>query len=407
MKVLYLTYDGLLDPLGQSQVLPYLYGLADALGVEFHIISFEKKERRQGEAALRGELIQRRMHWYPLSFTRKPPILAKAYDSWRFAYAARGIVRRQRPNLLHARSYVAGWVAHQLSRRYRIPWIFDMRGFWADERRETHAWREGHPFYDWLYATWKRRERLMLDSAAHVIVLTEAARTVLMEWGIAPEKITVIPCVADYEHFQPQPSMRTPYRTQLGIPESAFVLGYVGSIGPLYRLDEMLRFFQVLRRHLPESYMVFFTPASPEEVKKAAIAQGIPIERLRILFIPRKELPQWSSVIDASIIFCQPGFSRIGSSPTRIAELLAMNIPVIAQVDLGDNLRLSEAISGLYLCDIFSEESYEKVATQVLQDRTEDKWQAIRPNSESLLSMSVGHERYIQIYAALQRTKAT
>jgi len=112
-------------------------------------------------------------------------------------------------------------------------------------------------------------------------------------------------------------------------------------------------------------------------------------------------------VIDASIIFCQPGFSRIGSSPTRIAELLAMNIPVIAQVDLGDNLRLSEAISGLYLCDIFSEKSYEKVATQVLQDRTEDKWQAIRPNSESLLSMSVGHERYVQIYAALQRTKAT
>jgi len=401
MKVLYLTYDGLLDPLGQSQVLPYLYGLADALGVEFHIISFEKKERRQGEAALRGELIQRHMHWYPLSFTRKPPLLAKVYDSWRFAYAARGIVRRQRPNLLHARSYVAGWVAHQLSRRYGIPWIFDMRGFWADERRETHAWREGHPFYDWLYATWKRRERLMLDSAAHVIVLTEAARTVLMEWGIAPEKITVIPCVADYEHFQPQPSMRTQYRARLGIPESAFVLGYVGSIGPLYRLDEMLRFFQVLRRHLPESYMVFFTPASPEEVKKAAIAQGIPIERLRILFIPRKELPQWSSVIDASVIFYRSGFSRNGTSPTRIAELLAMNIPVIAQADLGDNHALSQKVVGLYLCESFSESHYEEVLRYLLSDIEKGQRQHIRASSEGLLSLTVGQARYAAVYAKL------
>ena len=30
MKVLYITYDGLLDPLGSSQILPYLYGLNDS-----------------------------------------------------------------------------------------------------------------------------------------------------------------------------------------------------------------------------------------------------------------------------------------------------------------------------------------------------------------------------------------
>jgi hypothetical protein len=36
------------DPLGQSQVLPYLKGLS-ALGHQFHLISFEKKERYQEE----------------------------------------------------------------------------------------------------------------------------------------------------------------------------------------------------------------------------------------------------------------------------------------------------------------------------------------------------------------------
>ena len=43
-KVLYITYDGLTDPLGQSQVLPYLFWLSKK-GYHFTVLSFEKKER--------------------------------------------------------------------------------------------------------------------------------------------------------------------------------------------------------------------------------------------------------------------------------------------------------------------------------------------------------------------------
>ena len=38
--VLYLSYDGMADPLGQSQVLPYLEGLVSK-GHKFSLISFE------------------------------------------------------------------------------------------------------------------------------------------------------------------------------------------------------------------------------------------------------------------------------------------------------------------------------------------------------------------------------
>ncbi len=43
-NVLYISYDGMTDPLGQSQVLPYLIGLSEQ-GYAFDLISFEKKER--------------------------------------------------------------------------------------------------------------------------------------------------------------------------------------------------------------------------------------------------------------------------------------------------------------------------------------------------------------------------
>ena len=42
-NTLFITYDGILDPLGSSQILPYLFGLASK-GVKVHILSFEKEE---------------------------------------------------------------------------------------------------------------------------------------------------------------------------------------------------------------------------------------------------------------------------------------------------------------------------------------------------------------------------
>lgn len=401
MSVLYLTYDGLLDPLGQSQILPYLYKLQAQLNLTFHIISFEKKERRKDEPALRQTLDQHNMRWYPLPFSRRPPLLAKAYDSWRFFQLAHAITRRENIRFIHARSYVAGWVAHRLSQRYGLPWLFDMRGFWADEKRETGAWRAGHPFYDWLYATWKGREQLMLQSATHVVVLTEAARAVLREWGIPSHKITVIPCVADYDHFRPHPEARATYRTRLNIPQTAFVLGYVGSIGPLYQLDEMLKLFRVLMDEVPESYMVFFTPGSEAEIQRTAAAHGIPVERLRVSFVPRSQLPQWSAVIDMSVIFYREGFSRKGTSPTRIAELLAMNIPVIAQSSVGDMLSLAHTVTGLYLCDTLSEKAYKAVIHSLLKDKAQGKWQTLRTASEPLLSLTHGYQLYRAVYETL------
>src|SRR4051794_20204501 len=43
-SVLYITYDGLTDPLGRSQVLPYLTGLAER-GHRITVLSCEKPER--------------------------------------------------------------------------------------------------------------------------------------------------------------------------------------------------------------------------------------------------------------------------------------------------------------------------------------------------------------------------
>ena len=47
--LLYLAYDGMLEPLGQSQVLAYLERLAAERPI--HLLSFEKAEDWRDEAA--------------------------------------------------------------------------------------------------------------------------------------------------------------------------------------------------------------------------------------------------------------------------------------------------------------------------------------------------------------------
>ena len=42
-RVLFISYNGMLDPLGQSQVIPYLRELAKR-GVRFTLLSFERAE---------------------------------------------------------------------------------------------------------------------------------------------------------------------------------------------------------------------------------------------------------------------------------------------------------------------------------------------------------------------------
>jgi hypothetical protein len=80
-RVLYISYDGMTDPLGQSQVLPYLSALSSQ-NFRFTIISFEKKARLKKEKEIIEAITSASaICWKPLPFTKNPPVLSKIYDS--------------------------------------------------------------------------------------------------------------------------------------------------------------------------------------------------------------------------------------------------------------------------------------------------------------------------------------
>ncbi|HXC74444.1 MAG TPA: hypothetical protein VN640_07175, partial [Sphingomicrobium sp.] len=71
-RVLYITYDGLTDPLGQSQVLPYLAGLA-GLGHRITVLSCEKPQRMaQDGDRIRRQCAAAGIGWTPLAYHKRP-----------------------------------------------------------------------------------------------------------------------------------------------------------------------------------------------------------------------------------------------------------------------------------------------------------------------------------------------
>ena len=83
-RVLFISYNGMLDPLGQSQVIPYLRELARA-GVRFTLLSFERSaafgtEGRDRCADLKRQLAAAGIEWHWLRYHQRPSLPATMYD---------------------------------------------------------------------------------------------------------------------------------------------------------------------------------------------------------------------------------------------------------------------------------------------------------------------------------------
>jgi hypothetical protein len=76
-KILFISYDGMTDPLGQSQVIPYLQGLSKA-GYQIFLLSCEKKQvYEQNKAAIQQLLDESKIKWIPLNYTKPHPLFLR------------------------------------------------------------------------------------------------------------------------------------------------------------------------------------------------------------------------------------------------------------------------------------------------------------------------------------------
>ena len=395
ISAIYLSYDGLSDPLGQSQVLPYIIGLKQK-GYKITIISFEKSIINQiNKEEIKSILNQNLIDWIPLVYTKNPPILSTIWDIIKLNKTLKKF-DFQSIDLIHCRSYITSIVALKIKIKYNIPFIFDMRGFYADERVDGRIWDKSNFIFRDVYKYFKKKEKEFLIQSNYNVSLTSAGKKEIESWKLNGQSpIEVIPCCTDENLFKKENIK--PIRKEIGLVENDFVVSYVGSIGTWYMLDEMLDFFIELKKKKENAKFLFITKDDPKFILSKAINKSINKDSIIIKPSKREMMPSYIGASNFSIFFILPVFSKKASSPTKMGEIMNLGIPIVCNSGIGDVDEIMNKCMPELIIKEFSSNEYQRVIDIILNENKFDTKKIIE-TSYNYYSLEKGIEKYSSIY---------
>ena len=398
--VLYISYDDFLEPLASAQIIPYLKGLARK-GISCLALDFAKnKDCRSAKDVSRveQELSSLGIRWRRLRYHKYPLVLSTFFDVIYGTCLSFWLIRKYEIKIVHARSYVAAIIALILQKICRVKFIFDMRGFWVDERVEAGIWKRNA----WLYKLGKYFEQILLKNADVIISLTQAARKAIEKYPCLSGKqidIVCIPTCVDLDRFRYKSNGA---ETKIGSSiKGKIVLAYAGSISTWFMPEQMLSFFQSAIRCIPLAHLLVLT-------KEKTLFEGIlrdygfRKDLVSVINAEHSLVADYLSLGRAGLAFYKPGSSRRGCCPTKIGEYLACGLPVIINSGIGDTEQILQKEQVGIIVKEFTNVEYERVSCR-LQELLKDKTlgQRCRQAAYRYFALDEGIESYQQAYHKL------
>jgi glycosyltransferase involved in cell wall biosynthesis len=375
--VVYISYDGASEPLGRSQVISYLRLLAKHADIT--LVSFEKPGGARDP--LTAQLLaDAGIHWRPLEYHKRPPVLSTLWDVAAGVRVVRAELRRRPVDIVHVRSYVPALIAVLSGRRRRWSLLFDIRGFWVDERVDGGMWRRGGV----LHRIGKRCERWFFREADAVVTLTHASVPQIRKWiGERDVPVRVIPTCAPVETFVEGAARDGDGKTV-----------WCGSIGGMYRFELAVRLADAIGRP--------FTVLTRQE---AAAREALAGRTADVREVPPERVPSELGQGDIGLCLYGRDASNVARAPTRLAEYLAAGMPVAVTPDIGD---LDEIVDQHRLGVVVrgdDEASLARASKELLELAADPDLPArARAVARERFTLDAGADAYRHLYEELTRT---
>jgi glycosyltransferase involved in cell wall biosynthesis len=404
-KILFISYDGMTDPLGQSQVIPYLQGLSKA-GYKIFLLSCEKKAVYLNNKETIQQLLDKsNITWIPLNYTKNPPVISTLLDIGKIRRTAKKIHREHKLDMVHTRPGVPALVGLWMKKKLGIKFLNDIREFYADSRVEGGMWNTKIPMYASIYNFFKNKEAEAVAESDGIVCLTYAGETIIKEWkeyknGIPFE---VIPCSADLQLFDPagiNEKEKQDLKKELNIGKDDFIISYLGSIGGWYLTDELMQFCKILSDKIPATRLLFISPHRHEEIRAAAEKHGIAADKVMIKKANRLQVPLLLSLSQYSVFFIKPCYSKQSSSPTKHGEIMAMGIPLITNSGVGDVEMIVDRYNSGIVIEEFTEQEFAGAALKIAAGQVYND-EGIRRGAKEFYSLDTAVEKYIRIYNSI------
>jgi glycosyltransferase involved in cell wall biosynthesis len=333
------------------------------------------------------------IHWHPMRYHKRLSLLATAYDLFSMVRKALQRDRNRHFDIVHCRSYIAGIAGATLKIRRGTSFIFDMRGFWADERVDGGIWKAG----GLLYRGAKKVERWLLLNADYLVSLTRAGVSEIERFPYMQGmklRSAVIPTCTNMSLFRPQGFA--------GSEDNALTIGMVGSVGTWYLLDHMLQCVARAFATNIDARLLVVNKSDHVLIRKKLADLGISDDRVEITAANYNEVANHIGQMDFGLFFIKPVFSKKASAPTKLGEFLACGVPCLTNAGVGDmDTILQSSRTGICI-EEFSPEAFD-MAFQQMRELLQEEGLAerCRQTAEQYFSLEKGIADYDRIYREL------
>jgi len=392
ISTMYIAYDGVMQPLGISQVIAYIELLSE--NFEVHLLSFEKKVDLKDKFKfnkIQNRLQESNIHWHYLTYHKSPSALATSYDLLVGFSLAFYLCIKNNIKLIHARSYVSSVIAFFLKRLLSIKFLFDMRGFWPDENLDSNAWKRKSRIY--MMAKWFEKKFLL--NADHIISLTNAGIKEINKFSyVDPNIINIskITTCTDLQKFSINPDLR----------DLDFVLGYVGTVQSWYDFDSAILAFSALIQIKPKATFLIVNKGEHSFITSRLKYFKIPLSSIELLEAASEDLPALINRMHAGVFFIRPTFSKLASAPTKLGEFLGCGVPCMTNAGVGDLQEILEPNQvGIILNDTNEKLISEGIKNLIIISEDEHSRDRARLVAEDHFSLINGYHQYRKIYKKL------
>ena len=336
------------------------------------------------------------IQWLPLRYHKSPGMLAKAYDISIGIVFCSLLCIKEKVQIIHARGYVVSVIALVIRRIFHVPFIFDMRGFWVDQRVELGLWREDSRIF--YFAKWL--EGKFLQRASVVFALSSAAVEAMKKWPAVkghPINFEVVTTCTDLDLFQP------PAEGPRFNPKKPFTVGYVGSAGQGYLFEPVLDLFLEIQRLKPDARIKIINRKDHVLIQELLNAREIDPAAVELLSCDYPEVPQKMGDMDIGLFFYQWEKTHVSSVPTRMGEFLACGVPCLSNVGGAGIIEILEKEGvGVVLKD-FDVPSVRDAAVAAITLATDNERRTrCIESAKRHFSLDVGVKTYEKVYRDLE-----
>ncbi len=265
------------------------------------------------------------------------------------------LIRTFRPHILHthtAKAGTVGRVAAQLAGSAKPPIV-------------VHTFH-GHVLRGYFNpattAFYRKLEQEMAEHTTRLVAVSPEVRDDLVELGVAPaEKFSVIRLGIDLEQRSGASDRRAELRTLFGVPDDAFVVGWIGRMTGIKRVPDVLETFRSLRARGIDARLCLVGDG-PDRAEAEQLAHDLGIARDTLFIGYQRDVSAYYAFMDALLL---PSGNE--GTPVVAIEALAAERPVVATRVGGVEDVVSDGVDGI-LCPVGDTEALADALERLARD---------------------------------------